>query len=137
MGDFPADSTMRVIDGKQIRSERDSLLPKIHRIRASHIQVLDNLFPIQPSDPSILLYTILGVPLPIPSSAKDPAPPISLPAHKVDERTTAAALGYAAMVVQILGNLRGQAGALPYPITCAGSKSAVKDVVSVMQGPRS
>ncbi|OWZ52421.1 hypothetical protein C351_03682 [Cryptococcus neoformans c8] len=120
-----------------LRSERDSLLPKIHRIRASHIQVLDNLFPIQPSDPSILLYTILGVPLPIPSSAKDPAPPISLPAHKVDERTTAVALGYAAMVVQILGNLRGQAGALPYPITCAGSKSAVKDVVSVMQGPRS
>lgn len=120
-----------------LRSERDSLLPKIHRIRASHIQILDNLFPIQPSDPSILLYTILGVPLPIPSSAKDPAPPISLPAHKVDERTTAAALGYAAMVVQILGNLRGQAGTLPYPITCAGSKSAVKDVVSVMQGPRS
>ncbi|KIR37964.1 hypothetical protein I307_06207 [Cryptococcus deuterogattii 99/473] len=120
-----------------LRCERDSLLPKIHRIRAFHIQILDNLFPIQPSDPSILLYTILGVPLPIPSSAKDPAPPISLPDHKVDERTTAAALGYAAMVVQILGSLRGQAGTLPYPITCAGSKSAVKDVVSVMQGPRS
>ncbi|WVQ89204.1 hypothetical protein IAS59_002951 [Cryptococcus gattii] len=120
-----------------LRCERDSLLPTIHRIRAFHIQILDNLFPIQPSDPSILLYTILGVPLPIPSSAKDPAPPISLPDHKVDERTTAAALGYAAMVVQILGSLRGQAGTLPYPITCAGSKSAVKDVVSVMQGPRS
>jgi len=60
-----------------------------------------------------------------------------MPGVKVDERTTAAALGYVAMVVQILGNLGGAAGGLPYPVTCAGSRSLVKDVVSVMQGPRS
>jgi hypothetical protein len=59
---------------------------------------------------------------------------------KVDERTTAAALGYVAMVVHILGNLGGTGpggGGLVYPVTCAGSKSLVRDVVSVMQGPRS
>jgi len=55
----------------------------------------------------------------------------------VDERSTATALGYVAMVVQILGNLGGTGGGLAYPVTCAGSRSLVKDVVSVMQGPRS
>lgn len=58
---------------------------------------------------------------------------------KVDEKTTAAALGYVAMVVQVLGNLSGtrKEGGLSYPITCAGSRSLVKDTISVMQGPRS
>ncbi|WWD15739.1 hypothetical protein CI109_100161 [Kwoniella shandongensis] len=121
-----------------IEYERTSLFPQIHALRATHIQTLDTLFPIQPLDPSQLLYTIINVPLPIPSGPKDPAPPLSLPAHKVDERTTAAALGYVAMVVQILGNLGGaQSGGLPYAVTCAGSRSAVRDGVSVMQGPRS
>ncbi|WVN89043.1 uncharacterized protein L203_104259 [Cryptococcus depauperatus CBS 7841] len=120
-----------------IQLNRFSLLPKIYRLRASLIQTLDTLFPIQPLDPSILLYTILDIPLPIPATPNDPAPPIMLPAHKVDERTTAAALGYVAMVVQILGNIGGQAGGLAFPVTCAGSRSVVKDVASVMQGPRS
>ncbi|WVQ78077.1 hypothetical protein IAT38_000158 [Cryptococcus sp. DSM 104549] len=122
---------------RDVESERQSILPQIYRLRASHIQTLDTLFPISPLDPSILLYTIINVPLPIPSGLKDPAPPLVLPPHKVDERTTAAALGYVAMVVQTLGNLGGQAGGLPYAITCAGSRSAVRDGVSVMQGPRS
>ncbi|KAK8869985.1 hypothetical protein IAR55_000555 [Kwoniella newhampshirensis] len=123
---------------ESVETERTSLYPRIHSLRASHIQTLDALFPIQPLDPSQLLYTILGVPLPIPLGPKDPAPPLSLPAHRVDERTTAAALGYVAMVVQMLGNLGGaQSGGLPYIVTCAGSRSAVRDGVSVMQGPRS
>lgn len=124
-------------------SKRSALLPLIHYHRAHHVQTLDALFPIQPLNPSILLYGILSVPLPIPSG-KDPAPPLSLPPAslpdgvKVDERSIAAALGYVAMVVQILGNLGGStSGGLVYPITCAGSRSLVKDVVSVMQGPRS
>lgn len=83
--------------------------------------------------------------MPIPSG-KDPAPPITLPPSnlpegvKVDEKTLAAALGYVAMVVHILGILGGTgpgAGGLVYPVTCAGSRSLVRDVVSVMQGPRS
>lgn len=63
----------------------------------------------------------------------------TVPRQKVDERTTAAALGYVAMVVSILGNLSStrKEGGLCYPVTCAGSRSLVKDTVSVMQGPRS
>jgi hypothetical protein len=125
------------------RLERAALLPLIHHFRAHHVQTLDVLFPITPIYPVSLLYAILDVPLPIPSGSKDPAPPLTLPPSalpegvKVDERTTAAALGYVAMVVQILGSLGGTTGGLPYPVTCAGSRSLVKDVVSVMQGTRS
>ncbi|TYJ54739.1 hypothetical protein B9479_004587 [Cryptococcus floricola] len=118
-------------------SERLGLQPKIHKLRAFHIQMLDSLFPIQILDPSILLYTIVGVPLPIPANPKDPAPPLTLPNHKIDERTTSSALALSAHLVQLLANLSGlPGGGLPYPITCAGSKSAVRDVVSVMQGAR-
>ncbi|OCF40155.1 hypothetical protein I317_06044 [Kwoniella heveanensis CBS 569] len=122
---------------ERTENERISLLPTIHALRAHHVQMLDTLFPIQPLDPSQLLYTILNVPLPIPIGPKDPAPPLSVPEFKVDERTTAAALGYVALLVQILGHLGGAAGGLPYVITCAGSKSAVRDGTGVMQGPRS
>nr|XP_019042957.1 hypothetical protein I302_08666 [Kwoniella bestiolae CBS 10118]OCF21887.1 hypothetical protein I302_08666 [Kwoniella bestiolae CBS 10118] len=121
----------------KIDSERLSLLPQIHSLRAHHIQTLDLLFPIQPLDPSQLLYTILNVPLPIPIGPKDPAPPLTMTQHKVDEKTTAAALGYVALIVQILGNLGGATGGLPYAVTCAGSRSSVRDGTGVMQGPRS
>ncbi|WVF72410.1 hypothetical protein IAT40_007225 [Kwoniella sp. CBS 6097] len=122
---------------ERTENERISLLPTIHSLRAHHAQMLDALFPIQPLDPSQLLYTILNVPLPIPVGPKDPAPPLSMPEFKVDERSTAAALGYVALLVQILGNLGGATGGLPYVITCAGSRSAVRDGTGVMQGPRS
>lgn len=132
------DSQITEVENERILSE-----PILHHWRSHHAQTLDSLFPIQPLDPSSLLYSILNVPLPIPTGPKDPAPPLSLPASmlpdgvRIDERTTAAALGYAALVVQILGNLGGVQGGLPYPITGAGSRSLVKDIVSVMQGPRS
>ncbi|WWC85284.1 uncharacterized protein L201_000146 [Kwoniella dendrophila CBS 6074] len=121
----------------KIENERSSLLPQIHSLRAHHIQTLDLLFPIQPLDPSHLLYTILNVPLPIPIGSKDPAPPLTMTEFKVDEKTTAAALGYVALIVQILGNLGGATGGLPYTLTCAGSRSSVRDGTGVMQGPRS
>lgn len=124
-------------------TSRADLQPIIHHWRAHHAQALDSVFPIVPLNPSSLLYSILGVPLPIPFGPKDPAPPLSIPASaltegvlKVDERTTAAALGYVAMVVQLLGHLEGATGGVPYPVTCAGSRSLVKDVVSIMTGPR-
>ncbi|WVR05005.1 hypothetical protein IAU60_002017 [Kwoniella sp. DSM 27419] len=122
---------------RAVETERESLRAPIHALRAHHAQALDTLFPILPLEPSQLLYTILGVPLPIPLGPKDPAPPLSVPAHKVDEKSTAAALGYVAMLVQILGNLGGASGGLPYMITCAGSRSTVRDGTGVMQGPRS
>ena len=124
-------------------TDRVSVLPRIEHYRTQHAQSLDSLFPIQSVHPPTLLYTILDVPLPIPTGPKDPAPPITVPpsalptGYKVDERTTAAALGYAALAIQLIGHLGGTTSGLPYPITCAGSRSLVKDIVSVMQGPRS
>jgi len=109
-----------------------------------HAQTLDFIFPIVSIDPQSLLYSILGVPLPIPVGPKDPAPPLFLPPQltpegcpRIDERTTAAALGYAALVVHLISSLGGGAAGLAYPVTFAGSRSHVRDVVSVMQGPRS
>ncbi|ORY25738.1 hypothetical protein BCR39DRAFT_590016 [Naematelia encephala] len=128
-----------------VESENASLQPLIYHYRSHHAQALDQLFPIDPLSPSTLLYTILSVPLPIPIGPKDPAPPLSMSVHlpdsktslKIDERHTSAALGYVAMAVQCLAHLHlHQGGGVPYPVTCAGSRSLVKDVVSVMQGPR-
>ncbi|EIW69486.1 hypothetical protein TREMEDRAFT_73876 [Tremella mesenterica DSM 1558] len=128
---------------KSIQQETQALRPAIHLLRSQHVQTLDSLFPIVPLNPSTLLYSILEVPLPIPSSPEEPAPPLTMPTGvlpdgmKIDERTTSAALGYVAMVVHLLDQLKGTEGGLPYPVTCAGSRSLVKDAVSVMQGPRS
>lgn len=126
------------------RDARSELLPKIYATRARHAQALDQIFPIVPVSASALLYSILDVPLPIPQGPKDPAPPLVLsPAQlpegcpKVDERTTAAALGYAALLVHLIASLGGAAASLAYPVTYAGSRSHVRDVVSAMQGPRS
>ncbi|BEI93229.1 uncharacterized protein CcaverHIS019_0508570 [Cutaneotrichosporon cavernicola] len=127
-----------------IEEQRADILPQIYKRRARHAQDLDALFPIVPIDAPSLLYSVLGVPLPIPIGPKDPAPPLSLTPQqtpegcpRIDERTTAAALGYAALVLQLIANLGGAAAGLAYPVTYAGSKSHVRDVVSVMQGPRS
>lgn len=124
--------------------QRSALLPQIYSLRAHHAQTLDSLFPIEPLHPLTLLYSIVGVPLPIPLGPKDPAPPLTLaPAlipdgcPRVDERTTSAALGYAALVVHLISLLGGAAAGLAYPVTYAGSRSHVRDVVSVMNGPRS
>lgn len=128
------------------RDESTSLDDRIHHLRAYHVQTLDSLCPISPLDPSALLYSILGVPLPIPTGPQDRTPPISLPMRKlpdgktvkVDEQSTAAALGYVALILQVLVALGGSSGkGLAYPVTYAGSRSLVKDVTSVMTGPRS
>ncbi|GMK55449.1 hypothetical protein CspeluHIS016_0205050 [Cutaneotrichosporon spelunceum] len=127
-----------------IEAQRADLLPQIYKRRAAHAQTLETIFPIVPIHAPSLLYSILGVPLPIPQGPKDPAPPLFLSPQqtpegcpRVDERTTAAALGYVALVLQLIANLGGAAAGLAYPVTYAGSKSHVRDVVSVMQGPRS
>ena len=75
------------------------------------------------------------MPLPIPFSASDPAPPLSLLNHKeVTEDVVATALGYAAQVVQILAAYLGKG--LIYPVTCVGSRSLIRDGISSMIGPR-
>ncbi|KAJ7630439.1 UV radiation resistance protein and autophagy-related subunit 14-domain-containing protein [Roridomyces roridus] len=117
------------------RTELGSLQSRFTPTRTTLISSLSTIFPIELLSPPDLLYSILGVPLPIPLSASDPAPPLSLPAHRdVTEDAVATALGYVAQVVQLLAAYLGKG--LVYPITCIGSRSMIRDGISAMVGPR-
>ena len=123
---------LRLCSRARLSSQRASLQTR----RAIIIRSLERIFPIEPTSPSTdLLFTIVGVPLPIPSNPTDPAPPLHDPKHPdVNEDSTASALGYAAQVVNLLAFYLGHI--LPYPMTCANSRSLVKDPISSMHGPR-
>ena len=108
---------------------------QIKSLQTSLISTLSAIYPIELSSPSDLLFTILDVPLPIPVTANDPAPPLTLPERKdVNEETMAAALGYVAQVVHMLAACIGKS--LTYPVTCIGSRSLIRDGISAMVGPR-
>lgn len=112
-----------------------SLRARFPPTRTTLLSTLATIFPIELYSPPDLLYTILDVPLPIPLSSADPAPPLTLPAHKdVTEDAVATSLGYAAQVVQLLAAYLGKG--LVYPITCIGSRSLIRDGISAMVGPR-
>ncbi|KAG5715908.1 UV radiation resistance-associated gene protein [Termitomyces sp. T112] len=103
--------------------------------RTTLISILSSIYPIELLSPPDLLYAILDVPLPIPLSCSDPAPPLTLPSRKdVNEDAVATALGYAAQVVQLLSMYLGKS--LVYPVTCIGSRSLIRDNISAMVGPR-
>ncbi|CDO70931.1 hypothetical protein BN946_scf184829.g39 [Trametes cinnabarina] len=117
------------------RIRLSSLREIIPIMRSNLISIVSFIYPIELVSPPDLLFTILDVPLPIPVGATDPAPPLSLPAHKeVTEDSVATALGYAAQVVQLLAAYMGHR--LVYPVTCVGSRSMIKDGISAMVGPR-
>jgi hypothetical protein len=119
------------IDREQLRILRTNLRPT----RTTLLMTLLSIFPIELSSPPDLLYTILDVPLPIPLTPTDPAPPLSLASHKeVTEDAVATALGYVAQVVHLLAAYLGKS--LIYPVTCVGSRSFIKDGISAMIGPR-
>ena len=103
--------------------------------RTTLLSTLASIFPIELFSPPDLLFTILDVPLPIPLSSNEPAPPLSLPSHKeVTEESVATSLGYAAQLVQLLATYLGKG--LVYPVTCVGSRSLIRDGISAMVGPR-
>ncbi|QRV76150.1 Vacuolar sorting 38 and autophagy-related subunit 14 [Ceratobasidium sp. AG-Ba] len=107
-------------------SVHNSLAPR----RTTLCNTLESIFPIEPDAERAadLVFTIIGVPLPVPVAPSDPAPPLD------NEEAVSAALGYAAHVVVLLSaylNVR-----LPYPVTYVGSRSYVRDPISAMHGPR-
>lgn len=104
-------------------------------IQTSLISSLSMIYPIEMYSSTELLFTIIDVPLPIPTTGNDPAPPLTLPNHTdVSEETVAAALGYVAQVVQLLAAYMGKT--LVYPVTCIGSRTLIRDGISAMVGPR-
>lgn len=103
--------------------------------RTALLTTLSSIYPIELLSPPDLLYTILDAPLPIPLSSSDPAPPLHLPSHSsVTEEAVAAALGFAAQLLQLLAAYLRKG--LVYPVTCVGSRSFVRDDISAMVGPR-
>ncbi|KAI6010183.1 hypothetical protein EDC04DRAFT_2610324 [Pisolithus marmoratus] len=126
------------IQAERVAEQRCAVVATCNRIpptRTSLISVLATIYPIELDSPSDLLYTILGVPLPIPLNGNEPAPPLSLPSHKeVTEDAVATALGYAAHLVQLLAVYMGKG--LVYPVTYVGSRSLIRDNISAMVGPR-
>ncbi|KAF8807633.1 hypothetical protein BYT27DRAFT_7189711 [Phlegmacium glaucopus] len=111
------------------------LRDRMHVSRTSLLSTLSTIFPIELYSPPDLLFTILDVPLPIPLTPNDPAPPWTLSNHKeVTEEAVATALGYTAQVLQILAAYLGKL--LVYPVTCIGSRSLIRDGISSMVGPR-
>jgi UV radiation resistance-associated gene protein len=112
-----------------------TLHQQINPCRTTLISTLASIFPIELRSGSDLLFTILDIPLPIPQGTADPAPPLSLAAHKdVSDDAVASALGYAALTVQLLAEYMDRP--LVYPITFFGSKSVIRDDISAMVGPR-
>ncbi|KAF5356162.1 hypothetical protein D9756_003986 [Leucocoprinus leucothites] len=117
------------------REQLKELHAKFPTLRIGLLSTLASIYPIELDSPPDLLYTILDVPLPIPLTATDPAPPLSLPNHRnVNEDSVATALGYVAQLLQFLAAYLGKT--LIYPVTCVGSRSFIKDGISAMVGPR-
>ena len=117
------------------RTRLEDLRRRIAPTRVALLSTLATIFPIDLYSLSDLLYTILGVPLPIPVSQNEPAPPLSMPTQKnVTEDGVATALGYVAQVVQLIAAYLGKG--LVYPVVCIGSKSLIRDNISAMVGPR-
>ncbi|KAG5353870.1 hypothetical protein C0989_001122 [Termitomyces sp. Mn162] len=117
------------------QAQQTSLRARFGPTRTTLISILSSIYPIELLSPPDLLYAILDVPLPIPLSCSDPAPPLTLPSRKdVNEDAVATALGYAAQVVQLLSMYLGKS--LVYPVTCIGSRSLIRDNISAMVGPR-
>ena len=103
--------------------------------RARVVRALERIYPIEPLSPPDLLFTILSIPLLVPTNPSDPAPPLSHTQWpSVNEDSVATALGYSAQVVLALSAYLNTM--LPYPIVCAGSRSVIKDPISTMHGPR-
>lgn len=117
------------------RNQLTILRQRLRLIRSNLLSILSTIFPIELLSPPDLLFTILDIPLPIPITANDPAPPLTIPEHKeVTEEAVATALGYVAQTLQILAAYTGQT--LVYPVTCIGSRSLIRDGISGMVGPR-
>jgi len=120
---------------KVCRQKHAVLIASLVPVRTTLLQTLSSIFPIEPLEPKDLLFNIVTVPLPVPLSSSEPAPPVSLPGKpSFNDETVASALGLVAQVVQLVSAYMGYV--LTYPVTCVGSRSLIKDPISAMMGPR-
>jgi len=102
---------------KQCRNLAQTTIEGIHGQRRRICEELLQIFPIEPTNQS-LLFTIIG--LPLPNTSFD----------ELDEDVVAAALGHVARLVDMIQYYLSVP--LPYPITPYGSRSVIHDQISTL-----
>ncbi|KAL9939238.1 hypothetical protein V8E36_002051 [Tilletia maclaganii] len=133
-----------------LRKKQSSLALSLHRRRVALLRSLEQIYPIELTDPTNFLFSIAEIPLPNGTSGPaadegshrqskgkekavlDMEPEKTL--KNQDPEITAAALGLVAQLVTLLSAYLETP--VHYPLATAGSRSVVQDAISVMNGPR-
>ncbi|KAK0521118.1 hypothetical protein OC835_006986 [Tilletia horrida] len=111
----------------------------------SLLRSLEQIYPIDLTDPANFLFSIAGIPLPSGTSSsledgkqrskgKEKAAEPEITLKSQDPEVTAAALGMVAQLVTLLSAYLDTP--VHYPLATAGSRSVVQDAISIMNGPR-
>lgn len=111
----------------RLRQSISHLAPRIHNRRAHLLDTLAFIYPIALVSAQDLLFSICGRALPN-------SPAAAIAEHAADEEDVAAALGYTAQLVALLSAYLETS--LHYEIATAGSRSVIRDGISMMNGPR-
>ncbi|KAK0526324.1 hypothetical protein OC834_004846 [Tilletia horrida] len=128
-----------------LRKSSVTLGLSLHRRRVSLLRSLEQIYPIDLTDPANFLFSIAGIPLPSGTSSsledgkqrskgKEKAAEPEITLKSQDPEVTAAALGMVAQLVTLLSAYLDTP--VHYPLATAGSRSVVQDAISIMNGPR-
>lgn len=101
----------------------------VHNRRASMLETVSQIYPIQLMSAADLLFSICGIALP-----NSPATALGESKGKLDEEDLAAALGLTAQAVSLISSYLETP--LHYEIATAGSRAMMRDGISLMTGPR-
>ncbi|KAK0521044.1 hypothetical protein OC842_006904 [Tilletia horrida] len=128
-----------------LRKSSVTLGLSLHRRRVILLRSLEQIYPIDLTDPANFLFSIAGIPLPSGTSSsledgkqrskgKEKAAEPEITLKSQDPEVTAAALGMVAQLVTLLSAYLDTP--VHYPLATAGSRSVVQDAISIMNGPR-
>ncbi|KDN50363.1 hypothetical protein K437DRAFT_273097 [Tilletiaria anomala UBC 951] len=129
---------------EQSGQERTAICGRIRKRRKQLLSALEEIYPIEVVEPSILLFSIAGVPLPNLSDTSltqlSLSASLNNSAGKLEEQlcndddTVSSALGLCAQLLVLLSSYL--CIPLHYTIAPAGSRSVIHDAISAIQGPR-
>lgn len=118
-----------------LEKELDDVGDQTHSRRVTLLRHLELIYPIDLVDGSLLLFSIVDIPLP--NRAPDEEERVSKSknaASLVDDDSLSSALGLVGQLVSLLSVYLETP--VHYPIATAGSRAVVEDGISVMSGPR-
>ena len=118
-----------------LEKELDDVGDQTHSRRVTLLRHLELIYPIDLVDGSLLLFSIVDIPLP--NRTPDEEERVSKSknaASLVDDDSLSSALGLVGQLVSLLSVYLETP--VHYPIATAGSRAVVEDGISVMSGPR-